>query len=1528
MNIRPFLSKSFLLSLLLALAGASQAYAQSLSWEDPRELLAENARFPKAVSGRDFMAVVWQEFVRRPLGKSEIYLSLLTSSDGVSWQRNERFAGPFAYQGRDVPIYSLAVDQNNRILAAVTADEDTTLILASGDGGAAFDTLSEIKSRATSLAPTISVSSDGRMLLFVTDESGDFLSLYYSTSEDGLSWAPFQTLVPPQEGLIFNFLPSHSAGADRDYLVFQGLRSEDLQSKSYQLYLKTSLNGGRTWESSRRLSFLDAEEQALGLQETEISNQRPLLKAWYNELGLVWERQRGARPSQIYYAKLNTEGGFKEPPEPVSAGGSEAFSPRLLRRDDGYYVIWFDRSEGNERVFLASRENERWASYDLSGRSMAAGNSMFPHAVFLGKDLYIFWEYRLEKESKLIILQPDQSVETPALRAVNFDPGKASSREEVRISWIEPRDSSGIDGYDFSWSQSRFDPMEHDRDPQRVKLLSGSNSQDLLADSEGTWYFRLAVRDKAGNWSEPALLSYRRDLTPPPPPEYLPLEVDPEGYLTANSFTLSWRPGAGEEPAGYSYTLQYLGPEEAPYEDVPPVALPGRPQLAQPGVKLNNLDNGIWTLAAAALDEAGNMSPANSITFRLNKYIPVTYISNVSAGEDAEGFLGLRILGRGFSEGGEVERVILDRDGIEPYDYVFIRQQDLFRVKSDRLIEDLALGDVEEGLYRVGVEHPLRGLNFSRSMLQVTSQGTVKFGNFDYTYTPPWVRVGRAAAFFSGNALVVYLVVLFLGLLLLVSTRKLASLAQEGRVLRSEITALIEGRAPIVKKEVRMEELKTRGVSLRLKFTMLTMVLVLITVLMVSVPLSLYMVNTQRKNLAEGLANKAEVLLGSVAAGGESILRLSAEDISTLELNLLLRQTSAMNEARYATILGKGATDADRFDYLWATTDSELDRDREAQGLDWGEYAVEDLLSPGLRALEQEVDTQGNEAIGALVEEYYRYIDEQLAMLLRQDEASALRAEELSGITQELDGRISDELSRIGLANTRSYPAFDVLRLEPFYTFYRPVLYRERGKSSFYHGVVRLNVSTETIRAEIVSSRRNLMIRTAMIALVAAGLGLVGAIIMASITITPIRKLARGVAVIRDTPDKAELEHHEIDVSSRDEIGMLATTVNQMTQALVKAAIANKDLILGKEVQKMFIPLDKDERDRKLTTGGESNENVEIYGYYEGAKGVSGDYFDYVKLTNKHYAVIKCDVAGKGVPAALIMVEVSTIFSAFFQNWTLKDPGMKVDRLVYQINDMLEKRGFKGRFAALTVCIINSESGQGYYCNAGDTKLHLFDQALGRMKAIDLPDAPAAGVFDSDLVELKAAFKQVTYPLTRGDTLFLFTDGIEEAQRTFRNSQFQAVTCQEPGLADNEEHGGTHSKGSGKEELGIPRIYQIIDSVFNRKRYRLEKYHNPLPGEELSFDFTTCEGSVAEAVLALVSVEKVFRIYPEPGAGSDDRVLVDPKIDAFLQKHFSQYSRYFGYRMESEEGIDQVIFSHLKEDEQYDDLTILALRKR
>ncbi len=1516
--------RRFAVALVLALLPLAAGSAQALYWESPQFLLESGARFPRAAAGGGLMAVVWQEYVDSGQDTGRVFLSVQSSRDGRSWKRSRRFAGPFPFRGREVIIYSLTVDARGRIYVAVASGENLTTVLRSDDGGATFVKLAEVRSVYTSLAPYLSLTAGGELLLFVTAETQETLSIYYAHSPEGRTWSEFAPLVE-EPNLPINFLPHHASLGGREYVVFQAVVAEaggELsrgQGLAYQLQVKISQDGGRSWGPARDLGF---EEQAGGKvwDAGYFSNQRPFLAPVNGALALVWERKFQSGAPEVYYALLDAGGAFKSQPERVTGGLSGGHFPQVVVLEGRPYVFGFDSSR---QVFVAERSRLGWETERLSSVS---GDSTFPSPVRLGSRLYVFWENQVGQGYRLVLLQPDQTVGRPFLQVVqpaSFEQGRPYRQESLRVRWSTPSDSSGIAGYNYVWSRQADAPVPHE-----LGAAVGTNSITLRADADGTWYFRIAATDYAGNWSEPATVAFTLDTAPPEAPRLAAPPVDQEGFLKSNSFSLSWRSPPAEEPlSGYRYALRYLGASPpAPGEE--PAATP-RESIRASEIDYRNLDNGYWVFAVAAVDLAGNVSAPASEILALNKYVPVTYISYVQAQRDPLGGEEVTIRGRGFSQGGLVSEVILDRDGAAPYDYVFPRAEGLFRVVSDRTIDRLQLGEVEEGTYRVGVLHPTRGLAFTSPVLRLESPGTVKFGNFAIQYNPPWREVTRSAYLLPMNSLLVWLVVGLLAVLLIASARRMVGLAREGQILQHEILAVLRGEGAAEERETRMRELKRKGAGLRLKFTLLTMVLVLITVLMVSFPLSLYMLDTQRRNLVQGLEQRTNVLLGSLVTGAENNLR----DQNRIELGLQLEQTRSMEEAIYATITGVGEDHPDQFDYVWATNDANVAEKIQAQGVSLddvrnnpGTYRIEDSLSPLVAQVQEQINTQAQATIGKLSAEADALSAEARQLVTRRDQESQRRLRELQNELAQINSMMAEALQQYRQI-TRSYPAFDAEHLGPQYVFFRPVVFRRPGSDTYFRGAVRLAVSTARITAELARAQASLLLRTGIIALIAAGLGLAGTFILASITITPIKKLAAGVAVIRDTEDKEQLREHVIDVRSKDEIGSLAATVNQMTQALVKAAIASKDLTVGKEVQKMFIPLDRDENERKGTTGGERTQQVELYGYYEGAKGVSGDYFDFKSLDGRHYALIKCDVAGKGVPAALIMVEVATIFSTYFRNWTSKEPGLRIDRLAYQINDMLEERGFKGRFAALTLSIIDGQSGKSYFCNAGDTNLHIFKRGEGQMKEYKLPQAPAAGVFPSDLVEMQSGFKQVSQQLEPGDTVFLFTDGIEEAKSTFRDSGFLPVKCQEPGLEENQEHGGTHLLGAENEELGITRIYGIINAVFNRKQYTLRKFHSPVPQEDLVFDFTGCQGSVEEAVLGLVAVEKVFRIIPDPGATREDRVHVDGKIDQFLQRYFTAYPRYFARRLEGEGQDGMAVFTHLKEDEQYDDLTILAVRK-
>jgi HAMP domain-containing protein len=1488
------------------------ALAQRLYWREPQAVLGPGTRFPSVVARGGLVAAVWQEMTPPRLlgGGGEIRLSVATTRDLQQWNTTLRFAGPYEYQREEVAIYSLAVDRDGTVFVAILSGQSEVTLLRSRDAGRSFETLARLDAGATILTPTVSVTDSGRLLLFVIREREDFLEIYYTVSSDGVRWESFRPLVGERgqgaAGLRSTYLPYHVSWNGREYVAYQGLPAK---GGTYQLYLTQSADGGSTWDAGREMSFgetLDGQEW----DKDTFNNQRPFLYPLGDRLALAWERQFRSNPSQVYYAEVDGQGAFLRPPESVTEGGAAALAPRLVQYKDGIRLFWFDKSQGENEVFLGERTAARWERTQLSvleGGSLPGG-SYFPQPIEQGGQLYVFWENRVGQTSRLYLLEPDQTVAAPALQAASYRVGQPSQESAVRYTWRYPSDSSGIAGASYVWSKNPSAAV-----PKEFPIvLPPANSVSVKADSDGTWYFRLAVQDYAGNWSQTVSLSYQRDTTPPAPPQLELPPADENGFLASNTFSVRWLPDPAETPVGYSYALEYLGAEAPPAELKPAVVSP-RVMTAETEASYRNRDDGYWRFAVSAIDAAGNVGVPATALLRLNKYMPETYITYVNTVRDPLGETRLTIGGRGFAVGGKVTEVLLDRDGRAPYDYTLLGSEGRFRVVDDRLIRDVVPGDVEEGLYRVGVVHPLRGVYFTGPQLNVESSGTVKIGDFSYRYVRPWQSVRRPAYLLSMNALVIWLVVAFLAVSFALSLRRLATVVQEGRVLRREVLAVLRGERPLaLPGRAKVEELRKKGMGLRLKFTILIMILVLITVLMVSVPLGYYMVRTQRATLTDGLLVRAEVLLDSIASNAGSALQRNA-DYELLDLPDA--QVKSMEEARFITVTGRGATDRGKFDYIWGSNDPDINRKTRAGRFDRGSpgtVRLEDGLTQAIADLEVQINTRAREQLTTLVSERQRVLTE-AAEVGRREGIESPRFAELQRELNALDGRISAQLRGIGSVTGR-YPEFNPEKLEPAYTFYRPIVYRQEGEDIYFRGAVRMGISTEKIRAELTNATRTLLIQSGIIALIAAGLGLLGALLMASLTVRPIIQLTREVRKISATEDKEQLKDEPpIEVKTKDEIGQMSTEITRMRDGLIKAAIASKDLTVGKEVQKMFIPLEADASGRKGSSGGEQDANIEIFGFYEGAKGVSGDYFDYKKLTDKYYAFIKCDVAGKGVPAALIMVEVATIFSTYFRDWTPQAPGLKIDRLASLINDMLEERGFKGRFAALTLAIINEESGRSHFCNAGDVKLHLFRARSRHMEQQMLPDAPAAGVFPSDLVEMKGGFKTVALDLSPGDTVFLFTDGIEEAKRLLRDNQFRPTSVE----------------GVDSEEMGLERIDAILNAVLNRGIFRLTKSHNPLGDEALEFDFSGGTASVEEAVLALVGVEKVFRLVPDPAAGGDDRVLVDVRVGEFLKKYFRQFDRYFGHPVAGEgRPGDPLVFSHLREDDQYDDLTILAVRKK
>jgi hypothetical protein len=1527
-----FLRHVFIFLALLFVT--TELFAQTdFFWEDPASISPGTGTFLVSSSNNNVSVVAWQETEisgtnRDGISTGQIRVSAAVKKGQGDWAVKRFIGGPYQFSGPEPSILSAVVDRQGRIIIAAAAAADYIEILKSDDG----ENFSAHRIRGGSgstLAPKIFARADGGYLLFTTHGTGDILSLYFSRSNDGIVWEEFVPFVR-NVNMSLNFLPEHVVFNGMDYVVFQSFAGDE--NFTFQLYLTSSRDGGITWTTPIRVTSFYDPYMNTTTDPGRFDNQRPQISVQQGRLFLVWERRYTTTNPSVYGVYLNADGIIQGNPQRLSQAGIYCNNPIAFEYRGQTTVVWFDNRYGQNQVFLAQYTGVDWQNQNISG---VEGSASFVRPVLNDGNLYLFWQSYQNNRNRIFALWPDRTVNSPSLVSSNFQIGRAVSGDRVRISWQRPYDSSGITGYSTLWSSSPNAVPE-----RNINLYAGvSNQVEENAAHDGSWYFSVIARDFAGNWSSPARIEFIRDTTPPPSSVIVLPELDEESYLTSNTFTIRWNPPAADDVAGYTWNLEYQGTSDSYTEttiedfylametesDAEPSV---SPRIMGSGTEASytNRDNGVWRFSVSAIDEAGNIGSTSYSYFRTNKYIPYTYVTYVNSQQDEQGFINLDIIGRGFSEGGDVSRVFLDLDGELPYDREFFLNRGDFAVLSDRSISGIRIDDLDQGVYRLGVEHPLRGQILTAPIVSVDEMGTVKFGDFSEEWLPSWA-IRPLRKFVIDTALLIAAgIMLFAFVGLIVSARGIGNVVSEAAVIRLEAAALITGDLMPSEKKKSMKKIKRRGMGLRLKLASFTIILVTLVVAIVSIPLYLSMTRTQEETLLTGLWDRSKVLLEGLASSA----RVYVPAQNLLELGFLPAQTSAIPEAEYVTITGFGSGSNINNDFVWASNDPGILSKINTDTVQYGVSRLSDNLSPQLAEMSGELNSQAIMQVGTITESITTLSEEYRSLALRTGADVENRISEIQTSLRVLENQVTERLNVIG-SEIGSEPAFSRERLSyntsRNYLFYKPVMYRQGTEDVYFRGLIRLEVSIDSIAEQIAQRQRDLISVILLVAFSAIGIGILGALVMSAFIIRPLKSLVAHVEIIRDTEDKATLDGLDVNIKTQDEIAVLGKTINDMTHGLVRAAQASQDLTIGKEVQKKFIPLEIDKEGNKLSFGAKDAKYANFFGYYEGAKGVSGDYFDYEDLDGRYYAVIKCDVAGKGIPAALIMIQVATMFLNYFKNWKPTAKGMQIQEVVYQINDFIETLAFKGRFAAFTLCLFDSETGLVRFCNAGDNIVHMYDASEQKVVSVTLPETPATGVLPNFMVESKGGYTVQTLTIDKGDILFLYTDGIEEAKRKFRNAEFKEILCEEGGAPVDTPH-ATHSVGQGDEEMGPERVEGIINAVMNKEVYSLYKYHNPEGEQTLQFDFTSCEGTEEECIMAMVSVEKMFRAYKPINAAEDHRVLVDKKVDLFLKEHFRQYRTYCSFTKDAPGNENYIYYTHLKEDDQYDDLTILGIKRK
>lgn len=1530
--------KRLLLTVCVFLLSAAGLGAQEFYWENPASISADDSRFPKSFTNGKSSCVIWQEVDSK---KHQIWLSYSYLTDIDNPVEGKRFAGPVKYSS-DVPdIFTGVMKEDGSVHVVLLSGVNEITALEISPDGQNVEKVSIPTQKKVLTAPRLYVTNNGSLKLFASLGENESFSIVYSDSPDGKKWSNFSSFKP-SEGFTNPFVPSLVGYEDGDLVVFQAQLLSGSRM-SYQLYGTYSKDNGRTWSTPVILT----DQSTLSVNDTRVytnyQNQQASLYKYNNEIYLCWERTYYlSENANLWVERITPDGPVGGSTEQITTNGNASRS-QLFDYNGQLSVVWFDTRGGSERVYFARKNGLYWNEDTLSGskeKSMFA----FPVLTNNGETLSFVWEQTAKKLASIVMLKPDTTVSAPKFSPLSFKEGHHSISRDVRIKVNMPEDSSGIAGFAYSWSQD--DSVEPEWE---MTNLASQNTVKLIADNDGDWFFRARVFDYAGNVSDFKTIVYNLDITPPVKPEIIFTDVDKYGFPKTNAISVGFAGNERDDDlAGYTYSLDYfaalpkdlvdnprhpikISAEQAAvsyeslklkYEDILKAGkkTPSRVMTSNKNASFAARGNGLYILTVVAVDEVGNISEKVTYLFVLNKFIPKTSILSAKTSTNELGEVTLEVTGGGFTYDGNVNTIYIDRDGVAPYDLVLSRSSGHYQVTSDNRIQNIKLGnDLDEGMYRIGLVHSDRGLFMSNPMVRIEQNGTIKIEP-EIVFVPDWTVYENPYKYSINTNYLLFAAIILLSLgILIFAVQGFVSTARETVLVRKEIVALISG-GPMPKAvQIKTEALKKKGVSLKIKLVGFTSALVIAIVALVAVPLGAIMTSMQERTLSRGLFQRVEVTLESLASGAKAYMPAN----NILELSYLPSQATSMSEAKFATIIGE-SENAERagLNYVWATNDDSISEKIDTGTINFGvSRHIEEIVG----TITDECAALNDKAIesaGTISQTISELNAEGVSLALKTDDLSVARRDEIASITTELNGKLTSILNEISQAGVSSYPRFDENLLDrnnTDYLFYKPVLFRQGTSQNYVHGVILLQVSTQSLVDEADKSRSTVLIIAAVVALLAVLIGAALSFVLASIIIKPIKKLAAYVKIIGETRDKAKLKGKDFKVTSKDEIGQLGEVINDMTGQLAKAAEDEKLSLDGKAVQQAFLPLLPGKQ--KTQTVAELKEtNVECFGYYEGASGVSGDYFDYRKLDDRWFAIIKCDASGHGVPAALIMTVVATLFREYFNSWSYAKNGVKLEVLVTKINDALESLGLKGKFAAMIICLLDTKTGDVYMCNAGDNIVHIYDSAEKKQKVLTLTETPAAGPLPSFMVEMKGGFKVEKTNLKKGDVLFLYTDGIEESTRLCRRSDYSVI------VDEFKDQNGNITYEDRKELMEPERVQKIIEAVFARSKFVLNKEDNPVAGEKLEFDFTNCEGNIAEAILALASVEKIFRFYKTPAASVNDTVTVDKRIDSFLKEHFSLYDYYCANRVDTDEE-NYLEYTNLAEDEQLDDLTLLAVKR-
>lgn len=222
---------------------------------------------------------------------------------------------------------------------------------------------------------------------------------------------------------------------------------------------------------------------------------------------------------------------------------------------------------------------------------------------------------------------------------------------------------------------------------------------------------------------------------------------------------------------------------------------------------------------------------------------------------------------------------------------------------------------------------------------------------------------------------------------------------------------------------------------------------------------------------------------------------------------------------------------------------------------------------------------------------------------------------------------------------------------------------------------------------------------------------------------------------------------HSIREFSREDLNLLTVMANVAAIRIEHARlneIEEAERAMAKEMQQAALI-----QQGLLPSKPPSVPGFEIFGKTTACRTVGGDYFDYLEFPDGRVGLLVGDVAGKGMPASLLMSSLQARVQVLFE-----DPD-DLARKIGRLNKNLCGNCPDNRFITFFMTVIDPSTGELVFTNAGHNPPLL-------VRASGACDKLAGGGVILGILPM-ATYKESHTRMEPGDVLVLFSDGVTEA---------------------------------------------------------------------------------------------------------------------------------------------------------------------